>query len=183
MYRTFYKKMKRKQFANEALEWIETLVLYCFIALLLLSFVFKIIEVDGSSMQPTLSDTQRLIATNLFYKPEQGDIVIFNNYNDKLNKTLIKRVIATEGQTVSIDFEKGVVKVDGKELKEPYVNSLIRERQDFNSPEVTVPKGHIFVLGDNRNKSTDSRSEVVGMVPVENIIGKAVMRLLPFKIF
>lgn len=172
----------KSNIVDEVLDWIETLVLYCFIALLLLSFVFKLIAVDGQSMEPTLSNGQRLIATNLFYKPENGDIVIFNNPDAKLNKTLIKRVIATEGQTVSIDFDNGKVFVDGKELVEPYIKELTKERENFYQSEVTVPEGHVFVMGDNRNNSTDSRSSAVGMVPVDCIIGKAVLRIFPFNI-
>ena len=174
---------KKIDIIDEVLDWIETLVLYCFIALLLLSFVLKLIAVDGSSMEPTLLNGQRLIATNLFYEPENGDIVIFNNPNSKLNKTLVKRVIATEGQTVSIDFENGKVFVDGKELDEPYIKELTKERENFYAKEVTVPEGHIFVMGDNRNNSTDSRSNAVGMVPVDCIIGKAVLKIFPFKFY
>ena len=173
---------KKIDILDETLDWIETLVLYCFIALLLLSFVFKLIAVDGSSMEPTLKDGQRLIATNMFYKPKKGDIVIFNNENSRLNKTLVKRVIATEGQKVKIDFDAGKVYVDGKELNEPYIKEFTKQRENFFADEVTVPKGHIFVMGDNRNNSTDSRSNLVGMVPVENVIGKAVLRLYPFSI-
>lgn len=168
---------------DEFLDWAETLVLYCFIALLLLTFVVKLVIVDGNSMNPGLEDGQKLITANFFYKPKYGDIVIFQNPDAKLNKTLVKRVIATEGQTVAIDFEKGEVKVDGKVLDEPYIKELTKERENFYADQVTVPEGCVFVMGDNRNKSTDSRSSLVGMVPVDTIVGKAIIRIFPFKIF
>lgn len=175
-------KKEKINVLNEILEWLETLIFYCFIALLLLTFVFKLILVDGDSMKPTLENGQRILAYNLFYKPEQGDIIIFNNENPALEKVLIKRVIAVEGQTVDFDFEKGEVIVDGKVLDEPYIMELTRLREDF-AGKVTVPDGCVFVLGDNRNNSTDSRSSYVGMVSEKAIIGKAVFRLFPFKFF
>lgn len=168
---------------DDIFDWLETLVLYCFIALLLLTFVFKLVVVDGSSMNPTLVNGQRLITTNLFYTPEYGDIVIFQNPDAINKKVLIKRVIATEGQTVAIDFDKGEVKVDGKVLDEPYIKELTKQRLSFTEDEVTVPEGCVFVMGDNRNRSTDSRSDTVGMVPVDTIIGKVILRLSPFSFF
>lgn len=174
---------KRTYVIDEILDWAETLILYCFVAILLLSFVVKQVIVDGDSMLPSLNDGERLIVTNFFYKPKCGDIVIFNNNNPRLEKTLVKRVIATEGQKVKIDFTEGVVYVDGKEIDEPYVNTATNLREDFYYEEVTVPEGHIFVLGDNRNNSTDSRSSFVGFVSEDCIIGKAVFRIYPFKFF
>lgn len=168
---------------DDIFDWLETLVLYCFIALLLLTFVFKLVVVDGNSMNPTLVDGQRLITTNVFYTPKYGDIVIFQNTEAINKKVLIKRVIATEGQTVSIDFDKGEVKVDGKVLDEPYIKELTTNRLDFYQNEVVVPEGCVFVMGDNRNNSTDSRSNMVGMVPTDTIIGKVVLRLSPFSFF
>lgn len=175
--------MSDNKIIEEVLDWIETLVLYCFIALLLLTFVFKLVAVDGNSMNPTLENGQRLITSNLFYTPKYGDIIIFQNPEAKNKKVLVKRVIATEGQTVAIDFDEGEVKVDGKVLDEPYIKELTAYRADFFQNEVTVPEGCVFVMGDNRNHSTDSRSNLVGMVPVDTIIGKVILRLSPFSFF
>lgn len=175
--------MSDNKIIEEVLDWIETLVLYCFIALLLLTFVFKLVAVDGNSMNPTLENGQRLITSNLFYTPKYGDIIIFQNPEAKNKKVLVKRVIATEGQTVAIDFDKGEVKVDGEVLDEPYIKELTSYRADFFQNEVTVPEGCVFVMGDNRNNSTDSRSNLVGMVPEDTIIGKVILRLSPFSFF
>ncbi|NLZ45734.1 MAG: signal peptidase I [Clostridiales bacterium] len=146
------------------------------------SFVFKIIIVDGKSMVPTLDSGERLIVSNLGYTPKQKDIIIFNNENKIFTKTLVKRIIATEGQTVNIDFNNGIVYVDGKAIAEDYINDLTHLQQDFVG-EVTVPKDHVFVMGDNRNESKDSRNSEVGFVPVKSIIGKAILRIYPFKFF
>ena len=167
---------------NEILEWAESFVFCFFIALLLFSFIFKIVIVDGNSMLPTLKNGERLIVSNLFYTPKQKDIIIFNNQGKGFDKTLVKRIIATEDQKVNIDFNNGIVYVDGAPIPEDYINDLTHLQQDFTD-EVTVPKGHVFVMGDNRNNSKDSRNDEVGMVSVDSIIGKAYFRIYPFKIF
>lgn len=175
---------KNTSFFDEALDWLETLILYCFIAILLMMFVVKLIVVDGDSMNSTLYDGQKLIATNLFYTPEQGDIIIFNNDNPVFTKTLIKRVIATEGQKVKIDFENAQITVDGKILDEAYLTKDFDyfEREDCPAVyEFTVEDNHVFVMGDNRNDSTDSRDNRVGQVDVDSIVGKAILRIYPFK--
>ena len=92
---------------------------------------------------------------------------------------MVKRVIATEGQTVDIDFAEGVVYVDGVALDEPYTSEPTNDREDFVGP-VTVPEGYIFVMGDNRNASTDSRSNLVGMIRKEYVMGKSLFRIVPF---
>lgn len=181
---------KKLDIIDEILDWLETLVLYCFIALLLFSFVFKLVIVDGDSMLPTLENGQRLIVSNLFYTPKNGDIIIFNNENPRLNKTLVKRVIATEGQTISIDFNNGIVKVDGEVIDEPYIKDATKVPENFDTfytknsdGSVTVPEGYVFVMGDNRMNSTDSRSSAVGFVSVDSIIGRTIFRLYPFTRF
>lgn len=173
----------KNKILDEILDWMETLILYCFVALLLLSFVFKLVAVDGNSMNPTLENGQKLITTNLFYTPKYGDVIIFQNPDAINKKVLVKRVIATEGQTVAIDFDNGIVKVDGEVLDEPYIKDITTNRLDFYQSEVVVPEGCVFVMGDNRNNSTDSRSNAVGMVPVDTIIGKVLFRIAPFTFF
>lgn len=169
--------IKAKDAKMELYDWIQCIVFALVCGILIFLFVGRVVSVDGSSMYSTLHHTDRLIVSNLFYEPEQGDIVVFraDGYGDQL---LVKRVIATEGQTVDIDFDKGVVYVDGEALNESYIYEPTYAMEDF-SGEVTVPEDCIFVMGDNRNASTDSRSDRVGMVEERCIIGKVYMILIP----
>jgi signal peptidase I len=145
-------------------------------------FLFRTVGVSGDSMFPTLHDGDRLILSAFVIKPECGDIVVTCQPSaySYVESTLVKRVIATEGQTVDIDFEKGIVTIDGKELVEPYIieENRTHERESFTAP-VTVPEGYIFVMGDNRNNSTDSRDYRVGLIREEYVMGKALFRIAP----
>ena len=145
-------------------------------------FLFRTVGVSGSSMYPTLHDGDRLILSAFVTQPKYGDIVVTCQPSaySYVESTLVKRVIATEGQTIDIDFEKGIVYIDGKELDEPYLieENLTHERESFTSP-VTVPEGYIFVMGDNRNGSTDSRDYRVGLIREEYVMGKALFRIAP----
>ncbi len=143
-------------------------------------FVFRTVGVNGSSMFPTLNDADRIILTASYYEPANGDIVVTCQPNEPpIPDVLVKRVIATEGQTVNIDFTRGIVYVDGVALDEPYVAEPTYERESFTG-EVTVPEGHVFVMGDNRNHSTDSRSSHVGFIREEYVLGKVLFRVAPF---
>ncbi len=179
-----------KNWRKEALDWIVSIALAVIIALVIRNFVFTLVEVEGESMYPTLEDGDRLFTRIVAYNtPKQGDIIIFNpsiSESDRSpNKKLayVKRVIALEGQVVNIT-EDGKVTVDGVVLEEDYISEEIRGI-GLNATQFpfTVPEDTVFVLGDNRNKSHDSRSRDVGAVPVDNIIGKAQIRLLPFDSF
>lgn len=177
-----YNKFKeKKSVGNEILEWLESIAISIFIVILVFTFVFRIVIVDGSSMFPTLEDGQRLVISHLFYTPKQGDIVVVNSKG--LNKTIIKRVIATEGQTVDINFDKHTVTVDGKTLDEPYINEPTIRNDGGNTYPLVVPKNTIFVMGDNRNNSTDSRNSLVGFIPIDDVLGKAILRIYPFDRF
>lgn len=166
---------------KEILEWVQAIVIALVIALVIRTFVFSLIRVDGHSMVPTLQHNDRLIVTKLMYKPQQGDIIILRPPMHK-NTPFVKRIIALPGQTVDIDFKKHKVLVDGVELKEPYINEPTVQRGDVKFP-VVVPENTVFVLGDNRNNSRDSRYSDVGMVPYKSIIGKAVFRIWPLNNF
>ena len=163
---------------KELWEWVKALVFAGIIVFIIFRFVIQVVSVDGTSMVPTLQDGDRLISSNLFYTPKYGDIVILSE-NTGLNEALVKRIIAVEGQTVDIN-ENGEVVVDGKILSEPYIAETISDnrRGDFDYP-VTVPEGMVFVMGDNRNHSTDSRSSAVGFIDVDEILGRVIFRLLP----
>lgn len=158
-------------------DWVQCLVGALVIGILAFMFIGRVIGVSGSSMYPTLHDTDKLIISNLFYEPEAGDIVVLQTDSFSADP-IVKRVIATEGQTVDIDFANGVVYVDGAPLDEPYTNAPTYDVQDFDG-EVTVPEGCIFVMGDNRNGSTDSRTDEIGMVDERCVIGKAYMIIIP----
>ena len=146
--------------------------------ILIFIFVFHMTTVRGSSMNDTLVSGDRLFTTDLFYTPEQGDIVIFRtSYYDE---PLIKRVIATGGQTVDIDFQSGDVFVDGIRLEEDYIREPTRISNGFAGP-ITVPEGMLFVMGDNRNKSNDSRLPAIGFIDERAVQGKAFFILLPGK--
>lgn len=144
-------------------------------------FVFRTVGVVGGSMQPTLNSGDRIVLTATYGEPEHGDIVVTcqPDSSNVIPDTLVKRIIATEGQTVDIDFTRGKVYVDGIELDEPYIADPTRDREDFDGP-VVVPAGCVFVMGDNRNHSTDSRDNRVGFIREEYIMGKALFRIAPF---
>ena len=144
-------------------------------------FFFRTVGVSGNSMYPTLHDYDRIILSAFLYEPQNGDIVVTCQPSEStaIEDVLVKRVIATGGQTVDIDFETSTVYVDGVALDEPYINEPTRDREDFYAP-VTVPEGYIFVMGDNRNHSTDSRDSRVGLIREEYILGKALFRVMPF---
>lgn len=139
------------------------------------TFGFKTVAVDGNSMLPTLNDGDRLIVTAFCAKAKQGDIIISTQPNFTGN-SIIKRIIATENQTVDINFSTGDVYVDGKVLYEPYINNRTVVGGDTSFP-LTVPEGYVFVMGDNRQGSTDSRSSKVGLIKEEYIFGVAKLKV------
>ena len=161
-------------------EWVQALVCSVLAVVLLFTFVIRLIGVDGHSMVPTLQDQDRLLVLNsMWYHDYQyGDIVILRKNGVFDNDPIVKRVIATEGQTVDIDFSSGSVCVDGALLNEDYINELTFEEEGTEFP-LTVPEGSIFVMGDNRNHSNDSRDSRLGTVDSRYVIGKAVFLVFP----
>ena len=177
-----------KTFINDVCDIAETLCIFLLIFYLAKAFLFDQAIVDGISMVPTLEDGQKLLYSKI-YTPEDNDIVIV--HNDQLD-LIVKRVVATGGQTV--DIRDGIVYVDGEQLDEQvyeegstltashYVNTLTPPRNVHEYP-VTVPEGYVFVMGDNRGVSEDSRGDRVGFVPEEKVIGKVFLRYSPWKEF
>lgn len=177
------KEDKKKSSLKEAVEYAESLAVVFVVMLMIFTFIARPATVDGDSMLPTLQNGERLIISNLFYEPTAGDIVVLCGEADlEEGKNLIKRIIATEGQTIDIDFDAGEVYVDGQLLNEPYIlePTYLDEGTEF---PLTVPEGEIFVMGDNRNGSRDSRSLTVGTVKEEYIVGRVLFRFFPFDRF
>lgn len=158
-------------------EWVHSLVFAVAVVVILLTFFIRLVDVSGTSMKQTLQSKDKVIVTNFFYTPKQGDIVVIS-HGAEYSEPIIKRVIATEGQTLSIDFKTETITVDGKVLKEDYIQGHTHE-EDGEIPKV-VPKGKVFVLGDNRGVSMDSRSKAIGLIDVKDIIGKAQFVVFPF---
>ena len=141
---------KAKKVRMELYDWIQCIVTAMICGVLVFVFVGRTIGVDGISMMQTLQNRDRVIMSNLFYTPSSGDIVVFRSPSERFGSIpLVKRVIATAGQTIDIEFETGDVYVDGVLSNEPYIYTVTTGRYDFEGP-VTVPDGYIFVMGDNR---------------------------------
>ena len=185
------KNNEKSTFKADFFDWLEILVTAIVLLVVLFTFIFKVVTIDGPSMENTLHNGERIVISNIGADAKNGDIVVISrNQNNIVSDTdaaapIIKRVIATEGQIVDIDFETGVVYVDGVALDESYVKTPTNVKFDINFP-VSVPEDCVFVLGDNRNNSTDSRSSLIGdhgMIDKRYILGKVVLRVLPFDKF
>ena len=135
-------------------------------------------------MNPTLEERDRVIISRLFYHPKQGDIVVVSKRSELFPDSIIKRVIATEGQTIRFNFDTGEVWVDGELLHEDYIADATRTQEDLRSGvDYEVPENCVFVMGDNRNRSSDSRRNEIGMVDERNILGRVLIRIFPLKQF
>lgn len=163
-------------------DWIQCLMSALIVCVVLFIFVVRVIDVKGTSMYPTLNNQDKMLVSDIFYKPKAGDVVVFKKDQYDPSKALVKRVIATEGQEINIDFDRGIVYVDGEALEEDYINELTTTKLDFIGPQ-TVPEGCVFVMGDNRNMSTDSRKTEIGMVDTRLIIGKVYFVIFPLDSF
>ena len=161
---------KKNKAAFSAYEWAENILFSVAVVMLLFTFVVKTYIVDGSSMVPTLLSGDRVFAQSLFYTPAQGDVVIIDN-NNSLREPLVKRVVATAGQTVDFDPATGVVLVDGAVFDAPIATTADNLRGDQVYP-LTVPEGFIFVMGDNRGASLDSRYTELGFIDARSVLGK-----------
>ncbi len=159
-------------------EWVEAIITSIVIVVLLFTFLFRVVNVVGRSMEDTIHSDDKVLLTNLFYEPENGDVVVISRAQH-FEEPIIKRVIATEGQSLKIDFNTGDVYVDGVLLDEPYIKTPTTDNEGGEIPEV-VPEGYVFVMGDNRGDSMDSRSEKIGLIDKRNIIGKAQYIVFPF---
>lgn len=168
-----------KNQGRELYEWVQAMVFSVLAVVVVFTFGVRLIGVDGHSMQPTLQEGDRLLVLNSMlcggYEP--GDIVVLRK-ESFLPTPIVKRVVATAGQVVDVDFGSGVVYVDGKRLHEDYINEPTYTPEGTEFP-LTVPENSVFVMGDNRNHSTDSRSDQLGTIDQRYIIGRAVFLALP----
>ncbi|MCX7615190.1 MAG: signal peptidase I [Clostridiales bacterium] len=166
---------------SEIFDWIEALVTALCVVVILFVFLMRIIGVDGQSMYPTLHDRDTVVISNLFYHPKQGDIVVLTK-KSFMTKPIVKRIIAVGGQTIDINFQTHEVKVDGVVQNESYINEPTSLFEGTQFP-LTVPKGSVFVMGDNRNNSSDSRDSRLGVVDERYILGRVLFRLFPISRF
>ena len=173
------KKVKYTWQQNVAL-YLHDMIFMLVIVMAVLMLFLRVIVVDGPSMENTLlNGDYMLLVGNMFYKdPSYGDIVVVSKQAYDNGKPIVKRVIATEGQTVDIDFNEGIVYVDGVALDEPYTKTLTTLREGGEFPQV-VAEGNVFVMGDNRNNSKDSRSTQIGQVDKREVLGKVIFLMYP----
>lgn len=175
---------------SDLFEWLQLLMGCVLVAVVLFNCFARLTRVDGNSMNNTLKDGEMMLIWSLGYQPQQGDIVVLNKTDqvtDQLlhSKAIVKRVIATGGQTVDIDYSTGTVYVDGEPLDEPYIKEemyLPANPMMYNT-HWEIPEGSVFVMGDNRNASTDSRHDMVGPIDEDYILGKVVFALWPVEKF
>ena len=176
------RSVKARTANKDTLTFLHDAIIVITGVLLVFMLLFKVIVVQGPSMKRTFmnGDVVLLLNNVLFNDYDQGDVVVFSKSNFKNGQPVIKRVIATEGQMVDIDFDAGVVYVDGIKLDEPYVNTPTTLREGLVFP-IRVNKDCIFVMGDNRNESKDSRSPEIGQVDTREVMGKALFLAFPGK--
>jgi len=168
---------------QEIYQTLQSLVCIVLFVIFLFTFVVRITVVDGESMENTLFNGDIVLVRSIGYEPAQGDIVVLTKETFE-SQSIIKRVIATGGQRVDVDYEAGTVSVDGVVLNEPYIKEAMEVPwwgEGVN--HVTVPEGSIFVMGDNRNHSSDSRAPDIGIVDERCVIGRALTVLFPIADF
>lgn len=159
-------------------EWIDSVLGAIIVIFFLFTFIFRAVGVDGFSMVPTLHNNDWVAISGINFVPKRGDIVVVTQPNN-VHVPLIKRIIAIGGDTIDINFTTHVVKINGKVINEPYIAEPTARHFDVIFP-ITVPKGFVFVMGDNRNESYDSRATGIGMIDDRYILGKAEFRFFPF---
>ena len=166
-------------------DWIEIVAVSLSVVLLFLTFIARVTTVVGDSMLPTLHDGESLLVIGIGYTPKSGDIVVVQDDRSEINYPIVKRVIGTENDVIEFDFDNWAVYVNGEKLDEDYINKkdFVNMKSYGCDDKVKVPEGCVFVMGDNRNGSTDSRDSRLGFVSVDDVIGKVALRLSPLDKF
>lgn len=166
-------------------DWIEIVAVSLSVVLLFLTFIARVTTVVGDSMLPTLHDGESLLVIGIGYTPKSGDIVVVQDDRSEINYPIVKRVIGTENDVIEFDFDNWAVYVNGEKLDEDYINKkdFVNMKSYGCDDRVKVPEGCVFVMGDNRNGSTDSRDSRLGFVSVDDVIGKVALRLSPLNKF
>lgn len=180
-------KKSPRELAGTLYEWCDALV-YALVAIIVLFTVFfKVTTVIGTSMINTLHERDILVISKIAYEPDNGDIVVIAMDNDYYQEPIVKRIIAMGGETIDINFDTHEVKLTDKDgitwvLEEDYILSATATAADVSFP-LTVPEGYVFVMGDNRNGSTDSRDSRIGLIDERQILGHVVLRVFPIQDF
>ena len=172
--------------SDDLFYWLNALTTALVVLVLVFTFCGRLTRVDGPSMDNTLQHNELLLVWSLGYKPQQGDIVVLNKTTATHlgGVAIVKRVIAVGGQTVDIDYSTGTVYVDGEPLDEPYIKEpMVDIYGSRGSTHIEVPEGSIFVMGDNRNDSDDSRDNLLGTIDEDYVLGKAFFSFFPFSKF
>lgn len=173
-----YSKNDKNKSWRFVYDWLDSLIYAILLILLIFTFFFRVVGVNGDSMNPTLQSGDWLTVSAITSEVKTGDIVVITQPNS-LNEPLIKRVIAKGGDTVNIDFIEGTVTVNGKILYEPYIAEKTEISGDYVYP-LEIPEGYLFVMGDNRNDSLDSRFRTIGLIDERYVLGVAETRIYPF---
>jgi len=174
---------KQNTWKSDLYFWLQALVMVLAVMILIFTFVGRIIVVDGISMEPTLYHGDLLLLQSVGYTPKQGDVVVLTKEFEDADGPIVKRVIATGGQHVVIDYDAGTVTVDGQVLDEPYIKEVMMQPPEESITDILVPEGSIFVMGDNRNHSSDSRNVTLGAVDERYVLGQALWVFFPFQDF
>lgn len=190
---------KKRPAIAAILDYVELFAWSVFAVMMLFSFALRLCRVDGSSMENTFYDGQNLLLYSTLYTPKQDDVVVFHLADREGEQTLVKRVIATGGQTVRICFKTAEIYVDGVRYEDAH--KVLKSRSDVITNEysslppdyaydpqtqifeATVPEGHVFVMGDNRNNSNDSRYREIGFVDCRCVLGRVILRIAPFTLY
>ncbi len=175
---------KKESLKSDLYFWVQTLSLSLVLLVVVFTFVGRLTRVEGTSMVPTLHHNDLMLVQSIGYEPRPGDVVVLRK-NQFMESQVVKRVIAVGGQHVRVDYDTHLVYVDGVPLNEPYINEIMEDPRhaDLSVLDVTVPEGSIYVLGDNRNNSSDSRHVRLGTVDTRYVLGRVLWVIFPFSDF